>query len=140
MKVSYMKKLTYLKEDDWSQPLYKDEETDKTYVMVDGVLHYRSLDYGEPVCQVDFEYTLINTPEANPQQHTYMMLDMLRSRVEYFLGYGKGHLKHLSGESIDYHINEMKDMWNSLKDKPDWLTMEQISMYDQRMRDSYADI
>lgn len=128
-----MKQLTYTGEDDWHQPLYKDEETGIIYVEVDGVMHFRTVDYGEPVCQVDFEYTLTGTPEENPQEHTYMMLDMMRSKVDYFLGYGKGHLRHLSGESIDYHINEMKDMWNSLKEKPEWLTMEQIDEYAQRM-------
>lgn len=130
-----MKKLKYLREDDWSNPLYEDEETGTIYVEVDDVLHFRTLDWGEPICSVDFEYTLVGTPEDNPQRHTYAMLAMMRSKVEYFLGWGKGHLRHLSGESVDQHIKEMKDYWNSLKEKPDWLTMDQIDDYAERMRE-----
>jgi hypothetical protein len=129
-----MKNLKYTREDDWHHPLYEDVETGTLYVEVDGVMHFRTIDYGEPICAVDFEYTLVSTPEPNPQKHIYMMLDMMRSRVDYFLGWGKGHLKHLNGESIDQHINEMKDHWNSLKIKPEGLTMKQINDYHERMK------
>ena len=129
-----MKQLKYTGEDDWHQPLYKDEETGIIYVEVDGVMHFRTVDWGEPICAVDFEFIRDSVPE-NPQQFTYMMLDMMKSRVEYFLGWGKGHLRHLNGESIDQHIKEMTDLWNSLKEKPEWLTIDQINEYAQRMQE-----
>lgn len=128
-----MKNLKYIREDDWHNPLYKDEETGIIYVEVDGVMHYRTVDWGEPLCPVDFEFIRDPKPE-NPQKHTYMMLDMMRGAADYFLGWGKGHLKHLYGESVDEHIQEMKDLWNKLNDKPEWLTMEKIENYHKQMK------
>jgi hypothetical protein len=129
-----MKKLKYLTEDDWNQDIYQDIETGKNYIHIDGVMYYSSAVWGEPICPVEFEYEIVEPKPENPQRHTYMMLSMYKSRVEFFLDWGKGNVKELKEESIDAHIEEMKSMWNSLVEKPEWLTMKQIDNYHERMK------
>jgi hypothetical protein len=126
-----MKMLKYIGESYWSYPLYEDENG-TTYVEVDGTMMYHTPDWDEPICPVDFDFIREPVPQ-NPQRHTYAMLSMKESSVKYFLGWGKGHLRHLSGESIETHIQEMKDLWNSLIEKPEWLSMEQIETYHKQM-------
>jgi hypothetical protein len=77
--------------------------------------------------------------DNNPYQgNPYRMLDRLRSDNDYFLGYGNRHEKHLWAGSVDEQINEMKRIWNGLKVKPDWLSMEDILEYEKKMKSQYA--
>ena len=71
-------------------------------------------------------------------EYRYMLLDRLRSDCEYFLGNGNRNEKHLWAGSVDAQINEMKKIWNSLKEKPEWLTMEDINDYEKLMKDKKA--
>ena len=71
-------------------------------------------------------------------EYNYMLLDRLRSDCEYFLGNGNRNEKHLWAGSVDAQINEMKKIWNSLKEKPEWLTMEDINNYEKLMKDKKA--
>ena len=64
----------------------------------------------------------------------YMMLSRLQSDCEYFLGNGKGSVKRLHQGSVEGQIAEMKKIWNALKEKPEWLTMEQINDYENQMK------
>jgi hypothetical protein len=131
-----MIKMRYVRDDYWDQPLYESEDTGILYVEVNGRLYYRSGDdWEEPVCPVNFEYKITHRKPLNPQKHIYMMLDMMRSRVKYFLGWGKGNRNELKEGSIEEHITEMKRLWDSLIEKPEWLTMEEIEDYHQQMRD-----
>jgi hypothetical protein len=127
--------LRYVTDDDWNNPLYENENTGVLYVEVDGLIHYRSGEYGEPIQPVGFKYEITHPKPENPQKHIYMMLDMMRSKVEYFLNYGKGNLNQLHGGSVTKHIRKMKCLWNSLNEKPEWLTMKQINKYHKRMKE-----
>jgi hypothetical protein len=127
--------LRYVTDDDWNNPLYENENTGVLYVEVDGLIHYRSGEYGEPIQPVGFKYEITHPKPENPQKHIYMMLDMMRSRVKYFLGWGKGNRNELREGSTEEHITEMKRLWDSLIEKPEWLTMEEIEDYHQQMRD-----
>ena len=71
-------------------------------------------------------------------EYNYMLLDRLRSDCEYFLGNGNRNEKDLWAGSVDAQINEMKKIWNSLKEKPEWLTMEDINNYEKLMKDKKA--
>lgn len=68
-------------------------------------------------------------------EYNYMLLDRLRSDCEYFLGNGNRNEKDLWAGSVDAQINEMKKIWNSLKEKPEWLTMEDINNYEKKMKE-----
>lgn len=63
----------------------------------------------------------------------YRFLGRLQADCEYFLGYG-GRLDRVlwAGNPKD-HIAYMKAIWNSLEEKPEWLTMEQIEDYEKKM-------
>ena len=65
----------------------------------------------------------------------YQMLDRMRLDCEYFLGYGNRCTKDLWGKSIEKHIEAMRRIWNELKEKPVWLSMEQINEYERKMKE-----
>ena len=63
----------------------------------------------------------------------YMMLDRLKSDCEYYLGYGGRNAKSLWAHDEQKQIDKMREIYDSLKIKPKWLTMEQIDEYAARM-------
>ena len=65
----------------------------------------------------------------------YQMLDRMRLDCEYFLGYGNRCTKDLWGKSVETHIEAMRRIWNELKEKPMWLSMEQIDEYERNMKE-----
>jgi hypothetical protein len=69
----------------------------------------------------------------NSQQFQYMMLSRLQSDCEYFLGYGKRSVRNLWADNIVKHIAEMKRLWNELIIKPEWLSLENIIEYENKM-------
>lgn len=85
------------------------------------------------------DFNRINENESdNPQKHKYMMLGRLQSDCEYFLGNAKGSEKVLYYDSVEEHISEMKKLWNELDVKPEWLSMEDINEYEEKML-NYSD-
>lgn len=73
--------------------------------------------------------------ESDDNEYQYMLLDRLRTDCEYFLGNGNRNEKNLWAGSVDAQIKEMKKIWNNLKEKPEWLTMEDINNYEKLMKD-----
>ncbi|MDE7244107.1 MAG: hypothetical protein K2O18_09045, partial [Oscillospiraceae bacterium] len=63
----------------------------------------------------------------------YRMLSRLKSDCEYFLGAGGYAEKHLSEGSIAAQIAKMRELYNTIPEKPEWLTAEDIDRYEQRM-------
>ena len=72
--------------------------------------------------------------EENENEYQYMLLDRLKNDCEYFLGYGNRYEKHLWAGNVDDQIAEMKKIWNNLKEKPEWLSMEDIENYERKMK------
>lgn len=68
-------------------------------------------------------------PEFN-----YMLLSRLKSDCDYFLGYGRGSENQLWAGSIDGQITKMKELWNTVDPKPEWLSMEEIDNYEKEMK------
>lgn len=74
--------------------------------------------------------------KAPADNFKYQMLDRLRCDCNYFLGYGNRSKNCLwSGNVVD-HIADMKALYNSFpeKEKPKWLTMDQIEEYEKKMQ------
>lgn len=69
----------------------------------------------------------------HPREIDYMMLSRMRSDCDYFLGNGNGYEGHLWGGSVEKICDEMERIWNSLEEKPEWLTLEQIEEYRREM-------
>lgn len=65
----------------------------------------------------------------------YMFLSRLQSDCEYFLGYGNGSESVLPSKNIETHISLMKEIWEKLPVKPEWLSYEEIEDYEKRMLD-----
>jgi hypothetical protein len=63
----------------------------------------------------------------------YQMLDRLKQDCEYFLGNGNGHEKHLWALSVEEHVAEMKKIWHSFSEKPEWLSLDEINAYERKM-------
>lgn len=67
----------------------------------------------------------------------YQILDRLQSDCKYYLGNGNRCTKHLYYKDEQEHIEEMKKLYNSFPadKKPEWLTFEQILIYEKAMID-----
>lgn len=63
----------------------------------------------------------------------YRLLDRLRADCEYFLGAGGRCEKYLWAGSVEAQIAKMRGLYKILPEKPEWLRLENISAYEQRM-------
>ena len=63
----------------------------------------------------------------------YMMLYRLKSDCEYYLGYGGRNKKSLWANDEQSQIDKMRELYDFLTIKPEWLTREQIDEYAARM-------
>lgn len=85
----------------------------------------------------NMKYLKLFEDYQNTSQDTfnYMFLSRLQSDCNYFLGYGNGSENVLPSKSIETHIQEMKDTWEKLPVKPEWLSYEEIEEYERKMLD-----
>jgi len=72
--------------------------------------------------------------ENNPD---YRLLGRLRADCEYFLGAGNRAEKHLWAGSVYAQIVKMRELYDALPQKPEWLTKEMIDDYADRMAPQY---
>lgn len=71
--------------------------------------------------------------KSHRQEYLYMLLDRLKTDCDYYLGNGNHHPQALwAGDEVE-QISKMKEIWNQLDEKPEWLTMEQIQDYASKM-------
>ena len=64
----------------------------------------------------------------------YMLLGRLKSDCEYYLSYGGINAKRgLWAHDEQAQIDKMRELYDSLPIKPEWLTREQIEEYAARM-------
>ena len=67
----------------------------------------------------------------------YQLLDRLRTDCEYFLGAGGRNEKHLWAGNVCEQIAKMRELYDMLPEKPEWLTMETIDSYAESMAPRY---
>lgn len=72
--------------------------------------------------------------QEKDQSHDYQLLGRLVSDCKYYLGGGYGAEKHLWAKSVEDQIAKMKDIYNKLDTKPEWLTMKDIEHYEKEMK------
>lgn len=64
----------------------------------------------------------------------YMMLSRLQSDCKYVLGAAEGNTRHLwVKDDIKTHCALMRELYNSLPEKPDWISLEDIDNYEKEM-------
>ena len=73
-------------------------------------------------------------PEQNPD---YQLLSRLKADCDYFLGAGGRAEKHLWAGSVRAQIAKMREIYETLPAKPEWLTKEAIDDYDKQMTPQY---
>ena len=67
-------------------------------------------------------------------EFNYMLLDRLRCDCEYYLGYGGRDANHcLWAHDEQKQIDKMRELYDKLPVKPEWLTAEQINEYAAKM-------
>ena len=67
----------------------------------------------------------------------YRLLDRLRADCEYFLGAGARAEKHLWAGNVHAQIAKLRELYDTLPEKPEWLTKEAIDEYAERMAPPY---
>ena len=64
----------------------------------------------------------------------YMLLSRLKDDCEYYLGFGNRDAKHaLWARDEQKHIDKMRELYDKVNPKPEWLTIEQINEYAKNM-------
>ena len=72
--------------------------------------------------------------EENPQEFEYRMLARLKSDCDYYLGNGNRNAEHcLWAKNEQGQIDKMREIYNQLKEKPEWLSEEDINNYAKEM-------
>lgn len=135
--------MEFIGKDFWGMPVYKCSENgtlwkDITLGKGNPELYSCGNDLdGEPNAPIgsDIVVTFKTKYEESPYRFNYMMLSRLKSDCEFFLGFGGRNKRRLSGESVEAHIERMKELHNSFPEdqKPEWLTYEAIIEYEKRM-------
>lgn len=88
--------------------------------------------YHKQITGQDWDWSIAGMVKREPR-FKYMFLDRLRMDCEYYLGCGNRQDRELWAGNPKEHIAYMKAIWNSLEDKPEWLTMEQIEEFEKQM-------
>ena len=94
------------------------------------------LDFDDLISVSDAELESIG---ATPGQDSddYRLLSRLKDDCDYFLGAGGRAEKHLWAGNVREQIAKMRELYAALPDEPEWLTMEDIDRYAQRMEPPY---
>ena len=94
------------------------------------------LDFDDLISVSDEELGSIGvTPEQGSDD--YRLLSRLKDDCDYFLGAGGRAEKHLWAGNVRDQIAKMRELYDALPEKPEWLTMEDIDHYAQRMEPPY---
>ena len=72
-------------------------------------------------------------PKEQDISFQYQLLDRLRSDCDYFLGAGKRNEKHLWAGNIQAQLSKMRELYNTVPDKPEWLTEQNLEHYEREM-------
>lgn len=67
------------------------------------------------------------------EKFNYMMLDRLRQDCAYAVNQSKS-TRQLWGKTVDAHIAEMRRLYSLVKEKPEWLSLEDIDMYEKELK------
>lgn len=65
----------------------------------------------------------------------YRLLNRLKSDCEYFLGEGNGAEKYLWAGTVEKHIEKMRELYNKVSEKIEWLNEQDIDNYEKQMNE-----
>ena len=75
------------------------------------------------------------TQFGTAQESQYRLLDRLAQDCRYYLGFGNRSEKHLWAGSVPAQIAKMRELYDQLAEKPEWITPQDIDSYEQQMLD-----
>ena len=75
--------------------------------------------------------------DSTDRSGDYALLDRLRADCDYFLGAGGRSEKHLWAGNVHAQIKKMRELYDALPEKPEWLTAEAIDRYAAQMAAPY---
>ena len=70
---------------------------------------------------------------SNDARFNYQLLSRLQQDCDYYLGFGNRAKKHLWAGDEAEQIAKMREIYNALSEKPEWLTLEDIDRYEAAM-------
>ena len=72
---------------------------------------------------------------VEPEQSAddYRLLSRLKADCDYYLGAGGRAEKHLWAGSVEAQITKMRELYDALPEKPEWLTEQDIDRYESQM-------
>ena len=116
-----------------------------TVVMPDGTTYTERQDIGDGDGGVldflaqypKYQDILPLLQQSTPPQNDYMLLSRLKADGDYFVGAGGRAEKHRWAGNVREQIAKMRELYDALPDEPEWLTMEDIDRYAQRMEPPY---
>lgn len=76
----------------------------------------------------------METTDTTTQRYDYQLLDRLKQDCEYYIEHP--HDKHLWAGGVEAQIAKMRELYDKLKEKPEWLTLEDIARYERRMNEA----
>lgn len=133
-------KLNYVGTDFWSRPVYKDQHGKLWKDVELGKYEHPSLCSstnnefeGEPDYPIKADFIILEPYKESPQKFDYMMLSKLQVDCDTHLNTANAYRRRISDDDKQYVIDEMKDLWNGLLEKPEWLTWDQILAYEKRI-------
>ena len=88
---------------------------------------------------IDFVRSLLaeqSIDKTQPFEDEYRLLSRLKSDCEYFLSTGARAEKHLWAGSVDEQIDKMRELYDLLPEKPEWLSKQDIDNYERQMIES----
>lgn len=89
-------------------------------------------------------YTSINEFKqhllSEGKEFNYMLLSRLKMDCEYFLGNGNGSERILWAGNVNDQIEKMKELYNSVDPKPEWISMEDIEDFEIKMNDKLEEV
>ena len=112
--------------DEEGNPYFKDKNDNTWYLN-----EFIRTDY--PKLREDKD-TINESTKESQNEYDYMLLDRLKQDCEYFLGNGNRAEKHLWAGNVNDQIAKMKELYNKLPEKPEWLSMEDIENYEKEMK------
>jgi hypothetical protein len=80
------------------------------------------------------EKNIIKMDTANHDaRFNYQLLSRLQQDCDYYLGHGNRAKKHLWAGDETAQIAKMRELYDGLSEKPEWLTLEDIARYEAAM-------
>lgn len=136
--------LEYTGEDNFSMPVFRDQFNHLWKDIDLGRFEQPSLysvlgneidgDPNEPIAQ-DFTIQKNRIIVSEDKRFQYQMLGRIKCDCDYYLGYGNRNPDCLWAKTEKKQIEVMKEIWLGFSEdeKPEWLTWEQIEVYEKDM-------